>query len=271
MLSSERFPRRLLLVPLALAGLTAVAVLVFLLLGAKSDATTSVRFTARHAQLVDPPTPGRVLFTSDFERRGFPEWYVQALPSRATLVHDSPYEGRSNARFEVRPGDVEPDTGSQRAEVSGPTFREGQDLYVRVAVRVPQANSFRGPWQLIQQFHDDSDTGSPGTAVFLTTNRRLRVGAGDGSQIDWTSRRLQTDRWYELVYRVKFSRESNVGFVEVWLDGRHQRLGNGHFRDYGRTMNLPSVYLKTGIYRSRYSSGISVVEDDSVVVIERRR
>jgi Polysaccharide lyase len=225
---------------------------------------------ATPSQLEDPATPGRVLFTSDLERGDFPEWYVQALPGRVRLVHSSPYEGRANARFEVRPGDVEPDTGSQRAELSGPTYHEGQDLYVRTAFRVPKANSFRGPWELIQQFHDESDTGSPGTAVFFTSDGRMRVGAGDSSQIDWNSPRLQTDRWYELVYRVKLSRDPRVGFVEVWFDGRRQRLGNGRFRDYGETMHLSEAYLKTGIYRSQYSEGVSVIEDDSVIVVERQ-
>ncbi|HEY1854950.1 MAG TPA: heparin lyase I family protein [Solirubrobacterales bacterium] len=231
---------------------------------------TAKMVAAMPSQLQDPATPGRVLFTSDLERGKFPEWYVQALPGRIRLVHHSPYEGHANARFEVRPGDVEPDTGSQRAELTGPTYHEGQDLYVRTAFRVPKQNTFHGPWELIQQFHDESDTGSPGTAVFLTSNRRLRVGAGDSSQIDWTSPVLQTERWYELVYRVNFSRDPHVGFVEVWLDGRRQRLGDGRFREYGETMHLPEAYLKTGIYRSKYSTGVSVVEDDSVIVVERQ-
>lgn len=233
-------------------------------------ARVSARLAVKASQLRDPATPGRVVFLSNFERSDFRGWYVQALPGRVRLVHGSPYEGRANARFEVRPGDVEPDTGSQRAEVSGPDFHEGEDLYVRVAIRVPRANSFRGPWQLVQQFHEDDWGGSPGTAVFLTSGRRLRLGHGDGTQIDWEGPQLRVGRWYDLVYRVKLSRDPRVGLVEVWLDGRRQRLSNGRFREYGWTMQQPHVYLKTGIYRDSTSSGTSVVEDDSVIVVQRR-
>jgi hypothetical protein len=32
--------------------------------------------------------------------------------------------------FEVRAGDIEPDTGSSRCELAGPIFKEGQEIYV---------------------------------------------------------------------------------------------------------------------------------------------
>lgn len=261
-------PRRLLFFGLALIGIFAAAIVLFLSRGSESDAR--ITYTATPSQLQDPTTTGRVDFVSNFESGDFPEWYVQALPGRVSLVEGHAYEGRENARFEVRPGDVEPDTGSNRAEVSGPDYHEGQDLYVRLSLRVPKANSFRGPWQLIQQFHEDNWDGSPGTAVFLTSDRRLKIGHGDSSQIDWVSPRIDDDRWYDLVYRVKFSQDPKVGFVEVWLDGRHQRLNNGRYRQYGWTMQRPRVYLKTGIYRASNSTGTSLIEDDSAVVVERR-
>lgn len=269
MLHRRPHSRRLLILCAVVVVAAGAAVSIALAAGGGHGSQATATYRVNAAQKKNPKTPGKVVFASDFEDADFPEWYVQALPRRARLVHASPYEGRANARFEVRPGDVEPDTGSQRAEVSGPTFHEGEDLYVRTAFRVPPGNTFRGPWQLIQQFHDESDSGSPGTAVFLTSEQRLKVGAGDSTQIDWTSPPLRTNKWYELVYRVKFSRDPDVGFVEVWFNGRHQRLGNGHFRDFGTTMHLSEAYLKTGIYRSQYSTGVSLIEDDSVVVIKR--
>jgi hypothetical protein len=35
-------------------------------------------------------------------------------------------------------------------------------------------------------------------------------------------------------------------------------------------MQRPTVYLKSGIYRDSSSKGTSVIEDDSIVIIERR-
>ena len=156
--------------------------------GEANGTTTSRQVKAAPTQLENPPMPGQVLFVGDFEGPEFPEWYLQALPGRARIVHTSPYEGAGNARFEVRPGDVEPETGSNRAEATGPTYHEGDDLYIRAAFRIPAENTFHGNWELIQQFHEsDGWEASPGTAVFLTSQRRLRIGHGDSSQIDWQS------------------------------------------------------------------------------------
>jgi Polysaccharide lyase len=206
-----------------------------------------------------------VLFRGDFDS-GFAGWHVQSLSSRAALFSTGAFQGTQAARFEVQPGDVEPETGSQRSEVSGPTFDEGEDLYIRDAIRVPSANTFEGPWQIIQQLHEEEWSGSPGMAVFLDDKHALEIGPGDSSRTFWKGPSLQTDRWYDLVYRVKLSQSSSTGFVEVWLDGVQQKLDNGQTRTYGQTIQAPETYLKAGIYRSTSSTGTSIVEHDAIVV-----
>lgn len=204
------------------------------------------------------PTPtGKVLFKSDFES-GFKGWYVQSIKERATIVPSS--QGGSAARFEVRPGDAEPDTGSPRSEVSGPTFDEGQELYIRDDILIPSGVTIDGEWQIIQQLHDDPWSGSPAVAVFLDEGPIFRIAAGDGSPRFWESGKLQFDRWYKLVYRVKLSRDPKVGLVEVWLDG--QRLGTY----YGQTIQAPHTYLKAGIYRSKSHTGTSIILHDNIIV-----
>jgi Polysaccharide lyase len=212
-----------------------------------------------------PAPSGSVLFRGDFDN-GFKGWYVQSLSSRATLFTTGLFEGSQAARFEVRDGDVEPDTGSERSEVSGPTYDEGDDIHVRDAIRVPATNSYSAPWQLIQQLHEEDWGGSPGMAVFLNNKRALRIGPGDSSRTFWQGPILQSDRWYDLVYRVYLSRDSSKGFVEVWLDGVQQTLTNGATRIYGRTILMPETYLKAGIYRSKDSTGTTIVEHDAIVV-----
>jgi Polysaccharide lyase len=206
-----------------------------------------------------------VLFRGDFDS-GFAGWHVQSLSYRATLLSSGAFEGSQAARFEVQPGDVEPETGSQRSEVSGPTFKEGEDLYFRDAIRVPSGNTYSAPWQIVQQLHEEDWNSSPGLAVFLENNRALRLGPGDSSHTFWKSAPLQTDRWYDLVYRVDLSQNPDTGFVEVWLDGVQQSLANGQTRAYGQTIQMPETYLKAGIYRSKSSSGTSIVEHDAIVV-----
>ena len=197
---------------------------------------------------------------------GFGGWYVQSLKGRATTPTEDPFEGPRAARFEVRDGDVEPDTGSERSEVSGPTFDEGEDLFIRDAISVPASSTYSGPWQIIQQLHEEDWGGSPGMAVFLDSKPSLRIGGGDGSPTFWTSSTIEKDRWYDLIYRVKLSQDPSIGFVEVWLDRVQQTLANGEMRMYGLTIQAAQTYIKAGIYRSKSSTGTSLVEHDSIIV-----
>lgn len=207
--------------------------------------------------------PPGVLFDGGFDN-GFKGWYVQSLDSRVD-VFSGGLHGNA-ARFEVRNGDVEPDTGSERSEVSGPTFHEGQDLYFRDAIRIPEGTTFEGKWQIIQQLHETNWGGSPGMAVFLDSGPSLRIGAGDSSPTFWESANLQFDHWYDLVYHVKLSQDSDAGFVEVWLNGVPQTMVNGERRIYGQTIQTSGTYLKAGIYRARSHTGTTVVEHDDIVV-----
>ncbi len=206
-----------------------------------------------------------ILFRGDFDS-GFDRWHVQSLSYRASLLSSGALQGSQAARFEVQSGDVEPETGSPRSEVSGPTFDEGEDLYIRNAIRVPGVDTFSGSWQIIQQLHEENWNGSPGMALFLDDERALTLGAGDSSNTFWESARLAADRWYDLIYRVNLSQDSSTGFVEVWLDGAQQILENGQKRLYGQTIQAAQTYLKAGIYRSKSSSGTSVVEHDAILV-----
>jgi len=231
----------------------------FVALALAATGTLSRQGELRHTQ------PGEVLFKATFDA-GFDGWYVQSLKGRAHTSTSDPFEGRRAARFEVRDGDEEPDTGSERSEVSGPTFNEGEDLYIRDAILVPPKSTYSGPWQIVQQLHEEEWTDSPGMAVFLDSQDSLKLGAGDGSPTFWKSPRLDEDYWYDLIYRVKLSRDPKLGFVEVWLDGVRQRLNNGEVRAHGKTIQAPQTYLKAGIYRARSSRGVSIVEHDDIVV-----
>ncbi len=213
-----------------------------------------------------PEASGEVLFKATFDSTGFKGWYVQSLPGRATTTSSDPFEGGQAARFEVRDGDVEPDTGSERSEVSGPTFNEGEDLYIRDAIRIPAGNTYSAPWQIVQQLHEENWGGSPGIAVFLDNKPSLKLGAGDPPPTYWQSATLENDRWYDLVYRVNLSQDAQSGFVEVWLDGVQQTLLNGQTRMYGRTIQAPQTYIKAGIYRSKSSTGTSIIEHDTIVI-----
>jgi hypothetical protein len=216
-----------------------------------------------------PPAPasGDVLFRGDFEAGSFSGLYVQSLPGRATIVGGA-FGSAHAARFEVRDGDVEPDTGSERSEVSlsSPKFNEGQDLYFRDSFRVPSTSSVGSSWQIINQLHETDFGGSPGIAVFLKAGPSIKVGAGDGSPTFLPSAPIQYDRWHDLVYRANLSRDGSIGFMEIWLDGVALTLANGQTRMYGQTIQALQGYLKAGIYRGQSHTGTSVIEHDNLIV-----
>lgn len=215
-----------------------------------------------------PPPTGQTLFAGTFEAGTFAGWYVQSLTTRATVVSGGASGSAYAARFEVRDGDVEPDTGSERSEVSlsSPKFDEGQDLYFRDSFMVPNGSSIGSSWQIINQIHEVDFGGSPGIAVFLSSGPSIKIGAGDGSPTFLSGAKIQHDRWHDLVYRVKLSRDPSVGFVEVWLDGVQLKLANGQLRMYGQTIQAARGYLKAGIYRGKSHTGTSVVYHDNLIV-----
>jgi Polysaccharide lyase len=220
--------------------------------------------SAKTAEAPSRSLPPGVLFNGGFDDE-FDGWHVQALSHRVSLFSDGAFHGGA-ARFEVHDGDVEPETDSERAEVSGPTFTEGQDLFVRNSIRVPSSSDSDTEWQLIQQLREHNWGGSPGMAVFLEDDRDLNIGAGDSSPMYWEGPELQADRWYDLVFRVHLAQSWDDGFVEVWLDGVPQEMLNGETRIYGQTIQRPSNYLKSGIYRSESSTGTTVVDHDNIIV-----
>ena len=87
--------------------------------------------------------PGQLLFAANFDTSFRPWLDVQSLTTRATISTAHPFEGSGAGRFEVQPGDIEPQTGGQRSEVSGPEFSVGQDIFVRDEIRVPTGYSFK--------------------------------------------------------------------------------------------------------------------------------
>lgn len=219
-------------------------------------------------EVAAPRSSGTTLIRSDFEGGDFTGWYLQSLRHRATIVGNGAFDSSHAARFEVHEGDAEPDTGSERSEISlsGPDFGEGDDLYVRDVLRVPRGSAIEDSWLIVNQLHESDWGGSPGIAVFLGEGPSIEIGSGDGNREFLGRTPIEFDRWHDLVYRVNLSRDPGVGFVEVWLDGVQLTLANGQTRIYGQTIQAARAYLKAGIYRGSSNDGTTVVEHDDITV-----
>lgn len=222
-----------------------------------------------------PPAQAATLVSSDLFSDGFEQglsaWKVQAAPGRAVPTRRFFAKGRQAARFEVRPGELEPRTRSQRAELylDAPLFDAGQTLYVRDSIRLDPgfvATGHYRSWRIVQQLHEVGISRPPGLAVFVDPGLRLGLRSGTGSPDFWRGPKLDRGRWYKLLYAVHLSSDRSRGWVRVWLDGQPQLLTNASTEMHGATIHARKAFLKVGLYRSRYFSDTSIVYHDDVAV-----
>jgi hypothetical protein len=211
----------------------------------------------------EPPEP-QPLFTGNFETGNLTQWdEVQAIPGRVSAVTSPVSQGTYSGRFEVKEGDKEPATGSQRAEViSGELFEESDVRYFRLLSRVDSWDF--GHWGMIWQMHDDS-SGSPPLSLQLYMDKstpKLWLGPGSGSDDYWEAPLPGLEEWFEVVIRVEFGVK---GSLKVWLNGAPQSMIKG---TNVNTLGEAPGYDKLGIYRSSSSKGTTVVYHDDYRITE---
>lgn len=199
---------------------------------------------------------------SGFETGNFSQWRErQCLPERLSVGSKRPdaFEGHDRARLEVRKGDEEPATGSERCELVGPSLPGDGERWYRQAIYIPSSADPPDGWEIMAQWYSNYG-GSPPLALFHDYGLPMRwsLRRGDSSKSYWRSGKLERDQWHEIVVGVYLSQRPSQGWVEVWLDGKQQRLKNGKTRMYGATRGASRGSFKTGIYRSPASTGTSV-------------
>lgn len=208
-------------------------------------------------------------FTGDFETGNLSQFvYTQAIPGRATVVKSPVAQGTYAGRFEVKEGDEEPDTHSQRAEVvPGGLFYEGDVRYFHIRARVSSWDYTH--WGLIWQLHDES-AGSPPVCLEIYkegSTPYLSLQNGAGSPVYWQAALPGgSETWFELVVRVAFGKE---GSIKAWLNGTPQTLANGKTIYEGvNTLGTAPDFDKLGIYRSKEAIGTAVIYHDDYRVTE---
>ena len=214
--------------------------------------------------------PESTLDRGDFETGDLSQWRErQCLPERISVSQGPPEaaQGDLRAKFEVRDGDVEPQTGSERCELVGPSLPHEGERWYRQAFYMPSEGDPPDSWQIISQWYSNYG-GSPPLALFQDMDLPMRFSLrhGDSSRLYWRSDELERDRWHEIVVGVYFSESPSRGWVEVWLDGRQQTLANGRTRMHGATRGATRGSFKTGIYRDPDSEVTSLQYLDDVSV-----
>jgi Polysaccharide lyase len=238
-------------------------------------------------------TPTRVtdtsreyFFVGDYSTADFRQWSVQCrdyngpgsdFPGSysASIVPDAGY-GYA-ARFEVRSGDVPPFGGGERSEVSGDDRSggaEGDVRWYRFATRFDRTfpgNHADLGWGLTNQWHGDSDRGSPplNWTVSEQNGRWTLVADRQSSPGDYLgnvvlfSTPLNAGNWHDVQMRICWSTSDVTGFVELWLNGVRQTFSDGSQQYHVRTLipasPSPSVYYKEGYYRQKGIAPTGVV------------
>lgn len=173
------------------------------------------------------------------------------------VIKDGLRAGVPAAKFVVRDGDVPDFGGGERSEVSdsspGALTHEGDERWYQWSMKFPENfENPQGGWFIVMQWHAGS--GSPPLAINISNDGTVDVG-GDG--VDHPKRTLgpvRRGQWVDYTLHVKFSRDSDVGFVEGWENGVKtvQKTNRA-------TMSSDENYLKQGIYRDSDDSGTAEV------------
>lgn len=208
----------------------------------------------------------------DYETGNFSQWTaVQALGTDARIVRSPVRQGRYAARFVVRPGDYPVGSSGERAELfysSGET--EGTESWWAWSTDFPTGfHPNRGSWNVFTQWHQ-TGAACPQPVSFEVNNYssparlKLRVWGGrlsstcqPSSRREWNFARLRRNHWYNFVFHVKWSASSSVGFVELWLNGRH-RIAKTHLATLYRGQG---VYVKQGFYRGHSNLTTTIYHD----------
>jgi hypothetical protein len=214
--------------------------------------------------------PESTLDRGDFETADLSQWRErQCLSERVSVGSGRPdaFDGSHRARLEVRDGDEEPQTGSERCELVGPSLPHDEVRWYRQAIYIPSEADPPDSWQIMSQWYSNYG-GSPPLALFNDMGMPMRwsLRHGDSSRLYWRSKELARDRWHEVVVGVYLSQSPSRGWVEVWLDGERQTLANGRTRMHGQTRGATRGSFKTGIYRDPDSQVTSIEYLDDVSV-----
>ncbi|MBK8246307.1 MAG: heparin lyase I family protein [Gemmatimonadetes bacterium] len=231
------------------------------------------------------PVGSTTTFTEDFELGNFSRW---------TSVQNKSYEGSAASynlgttysqkivnqstdhphalRTEVRDGDTA--VGShERAELSsfGKSWNDqkDQERWYEFDIRFGDPTWAPGmasenDWFIFYQWHQPVDDGSPALAMSVHNDGKVYIEREPDSDFEfigplWT---VRPGVWEKVVVHIKWSPNSSVGFVHVYLNGTEILPKKMCKTQYSADFN--DYYVKIGTYRRSSISGTTVVMHDKL-------
>lgn len=246
-----------------------------------SRAGTAVAAAAGMAIVMSivPNAAAELLFVGDYSTGNFSQWpTVQVkgyndnagdyVPTHSARIVRDPEKGNV-ALFEVRPGDVPPFGGGERAEVQGGTVTgglEGQTRWYGFSTKFDPSyplNHADLGWSVTNQWHAFAG-GSPPVSWTtsmkngywsLTIERQSEPGVYLG-QLSIFDTPLNVGQWHDVMMEINWSSSDSDGWIKLWLNGVRQTFVDGTDTYFVRTLipGTTGVYYKEGVYRKPTTS-----------------
>jgi hypothetical protein len=210
--------------------------------------------------LTAAPAWAGIVWRGDFETGDRSQYSAAHMVNadRLQVVTSPVAEGRYALKATVRQGDDPINASGNRSELVYLTYETvGSEYWYRWKVMFPSDYPSVRTWQLFTQWHHDGCCGSPPVEFYVYGEElRLRVSGTDL----WTGR-LVRGVWHEFVFRVKWSPDPNVGFVELWHNRERALARRNIATMYAGARN----YLKLGLYRNETITQVGVVYHDGFI------
>jgi hypothetical protein len=216
---------------------------------------------ASSAEDSDPPPPvGGVLFNVDYAGLGLRAFDgIQEVAKDRIQIVPAPGDraGQQAIQFDVGPRDTIGKT-SPRAELVKLTREsEGTERWYRWSTFFPTDFPTSNPNAFVTwtQWRASDESDSYSNFMLWGNELQLRLNG-----IHWREP-LVKGVWHDIVYHVKWSSNPDVGFIELWFDGRHVLPPKSM-----RTLKAGTTnYFKQGLYHSRalpaarlYHTGLTI-------------
>ncbi len=206
-----------------------------------------------------------LLFSDDFDRETdefVPPWSEvdRAAPDRLTTDSAVKRKGTHSAKFTVRDSDLL-GYSNPRAQLNWlEKFCEGDERYIGWSTMLPSdfpATLPSGAWINIMQVGFGPPWGYP-PLIFSYYGSKISVrndSGGNGNRTQVASFTPTRGAWQDVVMRVKFSKSSSIGYVEMWVNGEQLSMANGQTRQYMNTLRpdatgcgslMPTLYRSEG-------------------------
>jgi hypothetical protein len=209
-----------------------------------------------------PERSPKLLWSGDFDGGDLRQYPTvqEAAEDRITIVTSPRREGRFAARLTANDADLLGGENPRAQLMTAPMHMPGDDRYIGWSTYFPDAfPAIEGPgaFFVFFEFHGPPYNGSPSLGFGVGADGRieLRRGRRYGYDRVWSTP-LARSRWIDFAVHVKWSKDENEGFVELWVDGERQTFEeNGEQRLYTQTIEddqdgglktIPTNYRRHG-------------------------